>query len=377
MLYRVYNMRSRFLRLTLLLMLTATACGLPSLGSTPTQPPVLETPSLIPTLTKAVLPPQASETPAQPTFTFTTEPSSTPEPTDTPGPTQTPTIVPFPATPTPLRIYPILMILPTTTQAPAPAALIPQPAGQISILLLGSDQRPKAVDFHTDVLMLLTIKPDGSASLFSFPRDLLVYIPGFRMGKINIAYPHGGFDLLATTLEYNFGIRPDHFVLVNFSGFKSVVDNLGGVDVNVATHFSDARDGYPDGFSVEKGITHMDGETALWYVRARMTTNDFDRLRRAQEVIVAIGQKLLSRQALTHIPNIYAAYRDSVTTNLTLEDLLGLQPLLEAVNQDRVQRYNIPYQDITQWWEPGTGYYYLIPKTEPIQQLLQQAMGIK
>ena len=370
-------MRSRFLRLTLLLMITATACGLPSALSTPTQPPVLDTPSLIPTLPGTPLQPQASDTPAQPTFTFTTEPSSTPEPTDTPGPTQTPTIIPFPATPTPLRIYPTLIILPTTTQAPQPAALISQPAGQISILLLGSDQRPKAVDFHTDVLMLLTIRPDGSASLFSFPRDLLVYIPGFRMGKINIAYLHGGFDSLATTLEYNFGVRPDHFMLVNFSGFKSVVDSLGGVDVNVANFFSDARSGYPDGFKVEKGINHMDGETALWYVRARMTTNDFDRLRRAQEVIVAIGQKLLSRQALTHIPDIYTAYRDAVDTNLTLEDLVGLEPLLEAVNQNRVQRYGIPYQDTAQWWEPGTGYYYLIPKTEPIQQLLQQAMGIK
>ena len=61
---------------------------------------------------------------------------------------------------------------------------------------------------------------------------------------------------------------------------------------------------------------------------------------------------------------------------LALEDLLALQPLLQAIDQNRVTRYVIPYPDITQWWEPGTGYYFLIPHTEAIQNLLQEAVGI-
>jgi LCP family protein required for cell wall assembly len=263
-----------------------------------------------------------------------------------------------------------------STETPSPADLFPRPNDQVSILLLGSDQRPGRSDFRTDVFVLMTVRSDHTISLVSFPRDLYVYLPGQRMERINTAYEFGGFNLVSATLEYNFGLHPDHFVLVNFDGFRSIVDSLEGVDVEVSQALSDSRSGFPAGFTVQPGVTHMDGETALWYVRARMTTSDFDRLRRAQELLVAIGQKLFSLQGLAHVPEFYQAYQSTVVTDLTLEVLLGLLPPLQAVDPARVERYAIAPPLVSAWISPDTGAYLLLPDMAAIHQVLKQAMGI-
>ncbi|MBI4730935.1 MAG: LCP family protein [Chloroflexi bacterium] len=276
----------------------------------------------------------------------------------------------------PTRPFPTLAVLPISTETPPPAELIPLPAGQVSILLLGSDQRPGRSDFRTDVVVLMILRADGAVSLVSFPRDLYVYLPGRSMSRINAAYEYGGFELFAQTLDYNFGLRPDHFILTNFSGFMAIVDSLGGVDVNVGQALSDARTGYPDGFTVYAGIVHMDGETALWYIRSRATSNDFDRLRRAQEVLVAIGQKLLTLQGLAHIPELYQAYQGTVVTDLSVDGLLAFLPLLQGADVNRVSRYAIAPPLVTPWIEPYTGSYYLLPDPLAIRAILQQAVGI-
>ncbi len=262
-----------------------------------------------------------------------------------------------------------------TSEIPQPVESLPRPAGQVCILLLGSDQRPGRSDFRTDVIVLLSLRTDGSLGLVSLPRDLYLYLPGRGMNRINAAFEYGGFELLAETLDYNFGLRPDRFVLTNFDSFMSIVDSLGGVDVNVGQGLSDARTGYPDGFTVNPGLVHMDGETALWYVRSRLTTTDFDRLRRAQEVLAAIGGKLLSLQGLAHVPDLYQAYRSFVTTDLSLEDLLDLLPLLEAVDSNRVDRYTIAPPSVAAWIDPDSGAYYLLPDTNAIRAILQLAIG--
>lgn len=292
--------------------------------------------------------------------------------TVTPAVNSTPTLTPF----VPFDVAPPVFPPPASTSAvPPPAAPLVKPDGAVSILLLGSDQRPGHSDFRTDVFILLTLRGDGSVSLVSFPRDLYVYMPSLgKSNRINAAYEFGGFDLVAQTLEYNFGLRPDHFVLTSFSGFQHIVDSLGGVDVNVGLTLSDARAGYPDGYTVYPGIVHMDGETALWYIRSRATSSDFDRLRRAQEVLVAIGEKLLTLQGLARIPELYQIYKSSVVTDLTLDNLLALLPLLQQVDTNRIDRYAIAPPFVTVWIHPDTGAYLLLPDVTSIQQILQQAL---
>ena len=330
-------MRSLSLSLVYLLLIMASACGVQPAVATPTPFFLVTVPAdATPTLT-----------PFQPEGVFTPAPAAT----------QLPALV-------------------DSIPQPALVAPIAQPAGQVSIILLGSDQRPNSTDFRTDVMMLVTLKTDHSVSLVSFPRDLYVNLPGKGMQRINAAMEFGGFDLLKSTFEYNLGIRPQHYVLTNFSGFQSVVDSLGGIDVNVAKSLQDARTGYPDGYALNPGIVHMDGETALWYVRSRKSTSDFDRLRRAQEVILAISQKLFNLNALKYIPDAYSAYRSAVVTDLTLDDMLQLLPVLQAIDSSRVDRYEINTSQVTPWTDPNSGAAYLLPQADAIRQLLQQAVGV-
>jgi len=328
---------SRFLGLVILLLLVLAACG--------AQKPVASTPT--------------------PIFVVTVPANATP------------TVTPFqPADlSTPASVESVDVQPPSDGQSSSLTGLIPQPAGQVSIVLLGSDQRPDQGDFRTDVMILVTLRPDHTVSLVSFPRDLYVYLPGLNSQRMNAAMEFGGFDMLSATLEYNFGVRPQHYILTNFSGFQSIVDSLGGVDVSVAQTLSDARTGYPDGFTVYSGQVHMDGEMALWYVRSRYSTSDFDRLRRAQEVMVAISQKIFSVYGLSHLSETYAAFRSAVITDLTLDDAISLLPLLEALDPNRVNRYAITTDQATPWIDPDTGSYYLLPQPDAIREMLQQAIG--
>jgi LCP family protein required for cell wall assembly len=328
-------MRLRSLLLLGLLLLVLPACQLFSGTSTPDSPPVG-------TFVAATLTSHASG-------------STLPAPTTTPTLTLTPTETP-------------------DGSIPPQAAPILQPAGEVTILLMGSDQRPHARDFRTDTALLVVLKTDGSVSLVSFPRDLWVYLPDRFMQRINTAQEYGGFELVKSTFQYNFGFAPQSYVLTNFSGFQSIVDSLGGIDVQVGQTLSDARTGYPGGYTINPGLVHMDGETTLWYVRARETTSDLDRLRRAQEVIFAIGKKLLNLNGLTRIPQLYSAFRGAIVTDLTLQDVVNFLPILQSVNLNKIQRYAISTDQVIPF-VTSSGANVLLPRPDAIRQLLLQALG--
>jgi LCP family protein required for cell wall assembly len=274
--------------------------------------------------------------------------------------------------------YPAPQVYSPYFQIPFPASIIPQPKGQVNILLLGSDQRPNDGGFRTDTMILITISPQGNVSLTSFPRDLYVYVPGWMMQRMNTAHGYGGFKSTAMMFEYNFGIRPDYFVLINFNGFRSIINSLGGITVNAGTYFWDSRSGYPNGYSVNAGPVFMDSETALWYVRSRYSSSDVDRLRRAQEVLQAIGLKLFSLDGLNRASELYNTYRANVDTNLSLEACLKLLPALNLITDPSgVKRYVIGYEQAYDWIDPGTGAQVLIPLPDQIRILLQQAVNMQ
>lgn len=252
---------------------------------------------------------------------------------------------------------------------------LPQPEGQINILILGSDQRPTDGGYRTDVIELLTINiQDKTVSLTSFPRDLYVYHPGWRITRINAGMQRGDFEMMADTFAYNFGVKPDYFVLVNFSGFVQIIDSLGGVDVQVGRALWDEREG-PGDFSVPSGNVHMDGETALWYVRSRGTTSDYDRGRRHQEMITAIFFRLLSLNALVRAPELYSQYQQMVRTNITLADALALLPLATAIRDSQnINRYSIGPDDVTPW-RNSVGSAVLVPNQERVRRIMLQALS--
>lgn len=247
---------------------------------------------------------------------------------------------------------------------------------QVNILLLGSDQRDDP-SFRTDIIILLSIDLEhNTVSAVSFPRDLYVQIPGWQMNRINTAQQVGGFQMMADTFEYNFGIRPEYYFMVDFNGFKAVIDSLGGIDVNAAVNLSDSCSDINDiGWcSVGPGMVYMDSTMALWYVRSRYSTSDFERTRRAQEVVQAIFNKAMSLGALTKIPELYDIYTQYVETNMTIKEILPLIPMANVIQDtSRIRRFTVG-PDAAYDWITESGAMVLIPDYNAIYGILAEAL---
>ena len=315
---------------------------------------------------------------ASPTLTpfLPLEPTATYLPTEypTPKPTPKPTRGFSKAVQKSWGDYPGPTIWPDI-DVPPPTGILAQPLGQLNILLLGSDQRPYEGGLRTDTILLVTLNPSkNTVNITSFPRDLYVYIPGYTINRINTAYYFGGFDLLALTIEYNFGVYPDHYALINFSSFTRVIDDLGGIDVDVAVSLTDHRDGYGN-YTMRAGRVHMDGETALWYVRSRYSTSDFDRGRRQQEVLLGIFYRLMNLDVVAKAPQFYKLYKNDVVTDLKLDNIKPFLPMAaHVIEGTQIKNYFIGPQQVTSWVN-SYGAMVLIPIREPVLQVMRKALN--
>lgn len=251
---------------------------------------------------------------------------------------------------------------------------INQPDNQVNILLLGSDQRPYSGGYRTDVFLLATINlDDQTINLTSFPRDLYVTLPGLYNDRINTAMARGGFTLVNEMLAYNFGFEADYYALINFWGFSDVINTLGGIDVNVGQTLTDHRSGYGD-YTVYAGNVHMDGETALWYVRSRYTSSDFDRGRRQQEVLFALMMRLISFDLVTKFPELYEQYQNTIDTNLPLSEIKPLLPVADEFLKGEIGQYAIGPAQVSNWITPG-GAMVLLPNNTAIRSILLEALN--
>jgi LCP family protein required for cell wall assembly len=285
--------------------------------------------------------------------------------------------------PTPFQPYAytptVEEIIPVITDTLVPNEGVYKPAGQINILLLGSDWRPES-GYRTDVIMLISVyTKEEKVSIVSFPRDLWVTIPGVGEQRINTAQAYGGFPLTQKTFEYNFGTTVDHYMMTNFNGFLSIIDTLGGIEINAATNLSDSCD---LSYSAEKycsvgpGVVSLDSELALWYVRSRYTSNDFDRTRRAQEVIMGILKKVISMDGVANAGEIYNTLSSSVVTDLTLGDIVPLISLVAKIINDpaRITSYAIGPSQVTSYVMPSSGANVLLPNYNAIWSILKTAL---
>ena len=385
--------------LALLLASFLTACG--TVGAPSAQagtgglPFILVTvaPNASPTAT-AFLPPRAGQ--ATPTSLYFA-PVATLEPffpTPTAASTDEPAAEPSPT-------VDVGALFPTEAAPPPPQAAeaVPVPLPEltdkdsINFLLIGSDKRPGS-SFRTDTMVVVILWPkEGQVSMLSIPRDLWIYIPTVGMQRINTAYQSGeiggysggGPGLLKDTIAYNLGIRIDHMAMVEFDGFRRIVDTLGGVDVPVACPYTDwhlidpSYDPNNENnwslYTVHSGLDHMDGDLALWYARSRSKSNDFDRGRRQQEVLRAILSKALTTDALARIPELYSAFTGTITTDLGLPDLVKLALYAPRLPTASIRSYYIRPPYVSGWVTPG-GAQVLLPNEAALQQLLAQATSL-
>jgi len=181
----------------------------------------------------------------------------------------------------------------------------------------GTDPKASQDGERSDTIMLIRFDPDRrSASVVSIPRDSWVPIPGYGTNKINAAYAWGGPALLISTVELLTDVRVDHFMIIDFAGFQSIVDALHGVDVDVSDTVTDSS-----GVTFHQGLNHLDGTQALAYVRQRygLPDGDLDRVRRQQNFLRAVMTKIASVNPAGDPVQTYRLL-DAMTKAVTMDD---------------------------------------------------------
>lgn len=394
----------------------------------------------------ATLTPTSSFTPSL-TFTFTPTPTATNTPTNTPSSTPTKTASPEPTTvaqvfatntPRPLAVtlpamntaVPTNTITPepsptstftveptapiTSTPRPLPTVFLPENADPniaaptaiptvvplidrqgydlVNILLLGVDDEITGDNVQrTDTMIVVSInRTTNTISMLSIPRDLYVFIPGWTMQRMNLAYfrgesvgwTDGGFGLMRQTILYNFGINVHYYALINLSGFKQVIDTLGGVDVSVDCAIQDyeliGAPPPPEAIKNEEdalytlpvGFYHFDGGSALWYARSRHTSIEFDRGRRQQQILRAMWRSARSQGIITQLPELWSQLTEVVKTDLGFEDMLGLLPYALSLDPDRIENFTFSRLYHTTPWTPPDGANVQLPNYEAVHELM-------
>jgi LCP family protein required for cell wall assembly len=258
--------------------------------------------------------------------------------------------------------------------------------GTTNILLLGSDIDLDEGVGRTDSMIIVAINRDGpTASMVSLPRDLYVYVPGWTMNRINTAlghgsavgYPGGAVAQLKDTILYNFGVPIHYYAQVDFEGFQQGVDIMGGVEIAVSCELRDWRLISPDldpeeedsweMFTLAPGIHMMDGEMALWYARSRLTTSDFHRGRRQQQLLRAMLNQGVDLNMVGQVPELWNTYQDTVKSDLDIGRVLQLASLAPSSRENGVQNLYLVGDQLQPWREPITDSAVQLPVWENMQ----------
>lgn len=242
-----------------------------------------------------------------------------------------------------------------------------------NIVVLGVDERPEEDDpGRSDTLFVMMLDTTNkNIGLLSIPRDTRVHIPKFGYDKINHAYPLGGRELTQRTVEEFLGIRINNYVMVDFKGFKGLVDAIGGVDIDVENdmYYRDSWDGFT--VDLKKGRQHLTGETAIQYVRFRDEEGDLGRVRRQQRFLMAVYEKIASEELLKHIPGLAKQLSQMVKTDMDVSDMITMGRALHSM----VKTTGISMKTV-----PGEPKYiddisYLIPDVVTTRKLMLDMQG--
>jgi LCP family protein required for cell wall assembly len=226
-------------------------------------------------------------------------------------------------------------------------------------------------------MMLLTLDPQGrSAGMMSIPRDLYVPLPDRGMDRINTAHVYGGPQYAMRAVEYNFGVPIQYYARVDFTTLTSLIDLVGGIEIYNDEDINDQS--YPDNnygydpFVLSAGWHTLDGPTALKYARTRHGSSDFSRIKRQQQVIMALRDKLRTTDAATkilpRIPQIMQTLGAAIDTNLSTIEIAQLALLAKDIPDERISRVAID-DTATEPYTTPTGGSVLIPVRERVREL--------
>ncbi len=254
------------------------------------------------------------------------------------------------------------------------------PDNVINILLIGIDTRSNDVESAAqgDVQIIVSINREtGSIKMTSVLRDLYVTIPGYKnKNRINVAYKRGGGELAMRTINHNFEMNIEHYIVINFFGLASIIDSLGGIDIDMTKQEAGAINTYikkhpprydNQGDEYERvplervtGVQHCDGIQAVMYARLRSIDNDFKRTER-QRILLELLLKKVTKDGMDfdQLFNLLETCLPYARTNMSLRDLGSLamtvlqSGLLERVanNEPLLEQNRIPLDDTWKYYD--------------------------
>lgn len=243
----------------------------------------------------------------------------------------------------------------------------------LNVMLFGQDYAGSGEENgRSDSMIMCSIdNRNKKIKLTTFMRDTKVYIPGYDYGKLNSAYAYGGPALAIQTIESNFGIKIDRYAVVDYDSFKSIVDIMGGVDIELTedeigyinfqmyiNNQADDRNTITD----PAGIVHLNGTEALWYARDRgfyepdeypgvvFEGDDWDRTRRQRNFLSTVFGNL-KEASLTQIISMVGEVGPLITTNFKKDEITTLVANSLTYLQYDVEQYCIPQGEIGDLWQ--------------------------
>lgn len=244
----------------------------------------------------------------------------------------------------------------------------------VNILLIGQDRRAGEGRARSDSMILVSFnKTEKKITLVSFLRDNYVQIPGYEDNRLNTAYAIGGMELLDETLSENFGVSIDANVEVDFSGFTSIIDLLGGVDITLtsaeANHLNKL-----EGWSLRSGENRLTGEQALSYSRIRYLDSDFGRTNRQRNVLISLLESFKDislNQALKLVDEIFPL----LTTDMTNKEIISyVATLLPLLSKAEINTMHIPGED-DYYSASIRGMAVIVPDYDACRKLLSEALN--
>lgn len=256
---------------------------------------------------------------------------------------------------------------------------------RLTILVMGLDYRDWSDGnglTRTDSMILLHIDPEnGTGGILSVPRDMWVQVPDYGFTKLNTVYqigeinrtPGGGPGLVMETIETLLGININFYAMIDFNTFIAMIDEIGGVKINVEEPILVDPLGDAPPKTIEPGVQTLPGQVALAYARARNTPGgDFDRAARQQQLILGIRDRILSFDMIPMLiarsPELYRDLADGIRTNMTLDQAVKLGLIAGQISPENIRRGVIGEQHVTVDWSPD-GQYILIPIPDKIRLL--------
>ena len=233
------------------------------------------------------------------------------------------------------------------------------PQNKINIMVMGVDERSDDVG-RSDTLFVVTVDTKTKeVAMLSIPRDTRVKIPGKSWDKINHAYAFGGEKLSQQAVESLLGIKIDHHIEINIAGFKKIIDAIGGVTIDVEKRMY-YNDPYDDNgglvIDLRPGVQHMDGSTAIQYVRYRDEEGDIGRVERQQKFLKAVLNEVASPSMIIKIPAIIKEVSNIVKSDMSTSEMLNLAKILNDASKKGLKTDMVPgkpaYIDDISYWLP-------------------------